>query len=129
MEEFAEYLRRTYGTASGAVSSYKTAIKILDKIFEQHDVLNFAGKSIVSISDMCEINSLYEFVKAEEKKMRAKEESIFRYGKDSQQSYPKKGFCSAAVRSLFNYRESIIQHKATELAQITDSKSKLVKRL
>ena len=129
MEEFAEYLRRTYGTASGTVSSYKTAIKILDNIFEQHDVLNFAGKSIVSISDMCEINSLYEFVKAEEKKMRAKEESIFRYGKDSKQSYPKKGFCSAAVRSLFNYRESIIQHKATELAQITDSKSKLVKRL
>ena len=73
MEEFAEYVRRTYGPASGTVSSYKTAIKILDNIFEQHDVLNFAGKSIVSISDMCEINSLYEFVKAEEKKMRAKE--------------------------------------------------------
>ena len=129
MEDFVKYLQMTYGVASGTANSYKIAIKILDNIFEQYDILNFAGKSIVSITDVCEINSLYEFVKAEEKKMRAKEDSIFKYGKTSQQSYPKKGFCSAAVRSLFNYRESIIQHKASELVQITDSTSNLVKRL
>ena len=129
MEEFAEYLRRTYGPVSGTANSYKMAIKILDNIFEQYDVLNFSGTSIASITDVGAINSLYEFVKAEEKKMRAGDDSIFKYGKTSQQSYPKKGFCSAAVRSLMNYRESIIQQQATTCAKAADSTSQLLKSL
>lgn len=126
MEEFAEYLRRTYGPVSGTANSYKMAIKILDNIFEQYDVLNFSGTSIASITDVGAINSLYEFVKAEEKKMRAGEDSIFKYGKSSQQSYPKKGFCSAAVRSLMNY---IIQQQATTCVKAADSTSQLLKSL
>ena len=129
MEEFAEYLRRTYGPVSGTANSYKMAIKILDNIFEQYDVLNFSGTSIASITDVGAINSLYEFVKAEEKKMRAGDDSILKYGKTSQQSYPKKGFCSAAVRSLMNYRESIIQQQATTCAKAADSTSQLLKSL
>ena len=129
MEEFADYLRLTYGVANGTANSYKMAVRILDNIFEQYDVLNFSGKSIASITDAGKINSLYQFVKAEEKKMRAGEDSIFKFGKPSQQSYPKKGFCSAAVRSLLNFRESIIQQKATEFVQLTDSASQLVNKL
>ena len=109
MEEFAEYLQQTYGVANGTANSYKMAIIILDNIFEQYDVLNFSGKSVASLTDVGEIYSLYEFVKAEEKKMRTGKDSIFKFGKSSQQSYPKKGFCSAAVRSLQNFRESIIR--------------------
>ena len=129
MEEFADYLRLTYGVANGTANSYKMAVRILDNIFEQYDVLNFSGKSIASITDVGEINSLYEFVKAGEKKMRAGEVSIFKFGKPTQQSYPKKGFCSAAVRSLLNFRESIIQQKATEFVQLTESASQLVNKL
>ena len=129
MKDFAEYLRMTYGVSSGSVNSYKMAIRILDNIFEQEDVLNLAGKPIASISDVGEINSLYEFVKAEEKKMRVGEDSIFKFGKPTQQSYPNRGFCSAAVKSLLNYRESIIQKQATEYVQQIDSTSQLVKKL
>lgn len=129
MEEFAEYLQQTYGVANGTANSYKMAIIILDNIFEQYDVLNFSGKSVASLTDVGEICSLYEFVKAEEKKMRIGKDSIFKFGKSSQQSYPKKGFCSAAVRSLQNFRESIIQQKATKYVQSTDSTSQLVNNL
>lgn len=129
MDEFAEYLRMTYGVANGTANSYKMAVRILDNIFEQYDALNFSGNSVTSLTDVGVINSLYEYVKSEEKKMRAGEDSIFKFGKLSQQSYPKKGFCSAAVRSLLNFRESIIQRKATECVQLTDSKSQLVNKL
>ncbi|MGN0213842.1 MAG: HNH endonuclease [Muribaculaceae bacterium] len=129
MEGFNQYLRRTYGVASGTANSYIMAIRILDNIFEQYDVLNFAGNSIVTITDAGVIYSLYEFVKAEEKKMKDRKDSIFKFGKPTQRSYPRGGFCSAAVRSLFNYREAIIQQKATEFVQRTESASKLIKKL
>lgn len=129
MEEFEEYLRLTYGVVNGTANSYKKAIIILDNIFDQYDVMNFSGKSIASITDVGVINSLYEFVKAEEKKMRVGEDCIFKFGKSNQQSYPKKGFCSAAVRSLLNFRESIIQRKATECVKLTDDTSQLVNKL
>lgn len=139
MKEFAEYLRRTYGPVSGTANSYKMAIKILDRLielgkmsvntFDQNDVLNFSGNSIVSITDLAILNSIYDEVKDEEKKMRAGVDSIFEYGKSSQQSYPKKGFCSAAVRSLIKYRESIIDQQAASCAKAADSTSQLLKDL
>ena len=58
MEDFVEYLQMTYGVASGTANSHKIAIKILDNIFDQYDVLNFAGKPIVSITDVCEIPAI-----------------------------------------------------------------------
>lgn len=61
--------------------------------------------------------------------MKTGEDSIFEFGKPTQQSYPRQGFCSAAVRSLFNYREAIIQQKATRCVQLTESNTKLVKEL
>lgn len=129
MEEFAEYLQRIYGVRNGTTKSYLTAIKILDDIFKRYDVLHFEGNSIATIADAGKIHSLYEFVKAEEKKMRDGQDSIFKYGKSSQPSYPKKGFCSAALRSLYNFRESIIQQRAKESVQSTDSASQLMKSL
>ena len=129
MEEFAEYLRMTYGVANGTANSYKMAVRILDNIFKQYYVKGYSGKPIALFTDLGKINSLYEYVKAEEKKIKAGKDSIFKYGKPSQQSYPKKGFCSAAVKSLFNYRESIIQQKARKCVQSIDSTSKLIKEL
>ena len=84
MEEFAEYLQRIFGVRNGTANSYKKAIEILDDIFMQRDVLQLSGKSIATITDVGVINNIYEFVKAEEKKMRAGQDSIFKYGKTSQ---------------------------------------------
>ena len=129
MEEFTEYLQRTYGTVSGTAHSYLSAIKILDNIFAQHNIFNLEGASIATITDAGEVYNLYQFVKDEEKKMKAGEDSIFRFGNPTQQSYPRKGFCSAAVRSLFNFRESIIVREATARLQLTNSTKNLVKQL
>lgn len=129
MEEFTDYLQRTYGNVSGTYHSYIMAIKILDNIFAQHDILQLEGRSIVTINNAVELFNLYTFIKDQEKKLRAGEDSIFRFGRPTQKSYPRKGFCSAAVRSLFNFRESIIQQEATECVQLTGSTKHLVKRL
>lgn len=129
MENFDEYLRNTYTSRSGTAHSYRMGIMILDKIFEQHDILKLEGKSLKSITDAGEIYSIYEFVKGEEKKMRIGEDSIFNYGNSKQTSYPLKGFCSAAVRSLFNYRVALIQEDAITVTKATKSKPKLVKKL
>lgn len=129
MENFFNYLLNTYGTASGTARSYYTGIKILEKIFEKCDPLNLSGKPLVSISDVGEIYSIYEFVKAEEKKIKNGNDSIFKFGNPKQKSYPLKGWCSAAVRSLFNYRESLIEESATEFVKTATTVSNLVKNL
>ena len=129
MEEFFNYLRNTYGATSGTAHSYYMGIKILDKIFEQFDPLNLAGKSLATISDAGEIYSIYEFVKGEEKKMKNGNDSIFTFGSPKQKSYPRKGFCSAAVRSLFNYRVSLIKESATEFVKTATKTSNLVRNL
>ena len=129
MDDFLTYLRQRYGATSGTAHSYYMGIRILDEIFEQCDPLNLAGKSLASISDVGEIYAIYEFVKGEEKKMRSGNDSIFRYGKPNQTSYPEKGFCSAAVRSLFNYRESLIEEDATKLAKAASSTTNLISNL
>ncbi len=129
MEEFAEYLQRIYGVRNGTANSYKKAIEILDDIFKRYDVLHFEGNSIATITDAGTLSNLYEFVKVEEKKMKEGQDSIFKFGKSSQPSYPKKGFCSAAVRSLLKFRESIIQQQAEECVQSTDSATQLMKNL
>lgn len=129
MDKFKEYLKITYGEKNGTANSYFKAIEILDKIFKQYDVFNYNGNSIVNIIDVGELISLYEFVKMEEKKMKDEKDSIFKFGQTKQQSYPRKGFCSAAVRSLINYKELIIQQQATECIKLQDTSSKLVKKL
>ena len=68
MEKFVEYLREIYDSKNGTINSYKKAIEILDDIFKHYDVLNLSHSSIVDIKDVGEIQRLYEFVKAEERK-------------------------------------------------------------
>ena len=126
---FLYYLRDTYGRESGTSNSYYRAIQILDEIFRQHDILNLRGQSLASIIDAGEIFAIYEFVKTEERKMKNGQESIFLYGNPKQRSYPLKGFCSAAVRSLFNYRESQIQKCALDYVRTDVPKSQLIKKL
>ena len=62
MEEFTDYLQRTYGNVSGTYHSYIMAIKILDNIFAQHDILQLEGRSIVTINNAVELFNLYTFI-------------------------------------------------------------------
>lgn len=129
MKSFDEYLNLTYDPRNGTAKSYLRAIRILDDIFSQYDVLKLNGKSLTSITDIGELSSIIEFIKGEERKMKNGIDSIFNYINPNQTSYPKKGWCSAAVKSLFNFRLSIIDDKATEFVKSAKSKSELMKSL
>lgn len=101
---FEDYTYFAYGRETGAANSYIRAIQILDNIFAQKDVFQLQGKSLTEIDDEYLLNRITEFVASEEKKFRTNGESIFQYGQPTQKSYPRGGFCSAAMRHLQRYQ-------------------------
>ena len=101
---FEEYTFFSYGHETGTAKSYITAIHILDRRFARKDVFNLQSKSLTEIDDEYLLQRISDFVVAEEKKFKYGEDSIFKYGWDTQQSYPRKGFCSAAMKHLQRYQ-------------------------
>lgn len=101
---FEEYTYFSYGHETGTAKSYITAIRILDRLFARKDVFNLRGKSLTEIDDEFLLHQITDFVVAEEKKFKSGEDSIFKYGLDTQQSYPRGGFCSAAMKHLQRYQ-------------------------
>lgn len=101
---FEDYTYFAYGHETGTANSYIMAIRILDRIFIIKDVFNLQGKSLTEVDDEYLLHQITVFVVSEEKKFRAGEESIFKYGLDTQKSYPRGGFCSAAMKHLQRYQ-------------------------
>ena len=101
---FQEYTYFAYGRKTGTANSYISAIRILDNIFKIHDVFALQGKSLTEIDNEYLLQRITDFIVTEEKKFRTGEDSIFQYGLDSQKSYPRKGFCSAAMKHLQRYQ-------------------------
>lgn len=90
---------------SRKASSYVMALQILDSVFQQAGHQAFPFRSLYDIDDIGQLERIRLFVKAEEKKARDDQPSIFDYGNQGQTSYWKKGFCSAAILSLIGYAE------------------------
>ena len=101
---FEEYTYFVYGRKTGTANSYIMAIRILDRIFAIKDVFNLQGKSLTEVDDEHLLNQITEFVATEEKKYKVGADSIFQYGLDTQKSYPRGGFCSAAMKHLQRYQ-------------------------
>lgn len=101
---FEEYTYFAYGRKNGTSNSYIAAIHILDRIFSITDLFMLQGKHLTDIDDAYLLQKIADYVAAEEKKFKAGEESIFDNGRPYQTSYPKKGFCSAAMRHLQRYQ-------------------------
>lgn len=101
---FEDYTYFAYGHQTGTANSYIMAIRILDRIFAQRDVFHLQGKSLTEVDDAVLLHRITEFVAAEEKKYKSGAESIFQYGQDTQKSYPRGGFCSAAMKHLERYQ-------------------------
>ena len=89
---FEEYTYFSYGHETGTAKSYITAIRILDRLFVRKDVFDLRGKLLTEIDDENLLQRISDFVVAEEKNFKLGEDSIFKYGLDTQQSYPRKGF-------------------------------------
>lgn len=101
---FEDYTYFSYGRETGTASSYIMAIHILDRLFTQKDVFNLKGKSLTIVDNESLLQRITEFVISEEKKYKSGQESIFEYGLDNQTSYPRHGFCSAAMKHLQRYQ-------------------------
>lgn len=101
---FEDYTYFSYGHKTGTANSYIMAIHILDRIFAIKDVFHLQGKTLTEIDDEYLLHRITEFVAAEEKKFKSGEDSIFQYGLDTQKSYPRSGFCSAAMKHLQRYQ-------------------------
>lgn len=101
---FEDYTYFAYGHKTGTANSYINAIHILDRIFERKDVFNLKGRSLSEIDDEHLLQQITDYVVSEEKKFKSGEDSIFKYGMDTQKSYPRGGFCSAAMKHLQRYQ-------------------------
>ena len=115
---FEDYTYIAYGRENGTANSYIMAIRILDRLFAMNDVFHLRGKSLTEVDDEYLLHQITDFVVTEERKFRSGEESIFEYGLDTQKSYPRGGFCSAAMRHLQRYQASKPQE--IEANAITD---------
>lgn len=100
---FIDYLYAVYERKNGTANSYIMAIHIIDDLFLRNDVFALNGKSITSIDNMSLLKRIAEFVCSEQKKYQKGSQSFFDNINDHQSSYPRKGFCSAAIRQLLNY--------------------------
>lgn len=100
---FEEYLFSVYGYKNGTAKSYITAIHIIDEMFLYEDVFDLKGKSITSITDYSLLKHIADFVCSQQSLFRKGENSIFHNISSNQNSYPEKGFCSAAIKQLLKY--------------------------
>lgn len=117
---FVDYLNTTFQSRkSGAKASYLKAIQILDDIFSVNDVFNLNNVPLSEIRDPYLIENIVEFVADEEDKFRRSQKSIFDLGKPTQTSYPRKRFCTAAIRQLAEFIRNVCVSDATRFA--TDS--------
>ena len=116
IQSFRDYLHSAYPVKnSGTANSYLNAIRILDEILRQENKFHLDNKSLCEIKDPILIERIIEYVADEEGKFRNGNESIFDKGKPTQTSYPRKRFCTAAIRKLGEFINHICAEEASEL--------------
>ncbi len=114
---FEDYLFAVYGRKSGTAKSYITAIQIIDEMFSYKDLFGLNKKSVSSIEDIDLLERIAEFVYTQQLLYKKEQESFFQNINSKQSSYPGKGFCSAAIRQLFNYRSGLKLKEAEEVVK------------
>ena len=102
---FFEYNINLSPENSGKADSYTRAIDILDEVLVHQSVIDLRGQSLFDISDVSVIENVLRVVKDEVAKMKNDQDSIFDYGRPNQRSYPLRGFCTAALKSLIEYAQ------------------------
>lgn len=129
-QTFRDYLYSSYFKKnSGTASSYLKAIQIIDQLFQKKDPFNLQNKSLTEINDPYLIARIIEYIALEEDKFRNKTESIFDLGKPTQTSYPKKRFCTAAIRRLGEFINRGCVVEATDMMQKEHNGLKLSRNL
>lgn len=114
---FQDYVRSKYPEGSGTVYSYIKALQILDDIFRRANLSDMIGGgnnlSLSQIKDPVRVAEIIRFVAQEEDKFRHGQSSIFDYVNPNQTSYPRNRFCTAAIRQLGKYVDSVCAQEAS----------------
>ena len=118
---FEDYTYLTYGRETGTANSYLMAIRIIERLFSIEDVFGLNGKKLTELDDIHLLQKITEFVVNEEKNFKSNDKGIFKYGLKKQSSYPRGGFCSAAMKHLQRYRAYDL--KEIEADKITEQSS------
>ena len=125
---FIDFNTRLSPENSGKADSYARAIQILDEVLPYQSVIDLHGRSLYDVCDLAVLEKVWEVVKDEVKKMKNGQPNIFDYGQPTQKSYPRGGFCTAAVSSLMDHTQyegaEMIVRKETNPHTIS---SKLIK--
>ncbi len=100
---FEDFLFAVYGHKNGTANSYLKAIQIIDELFRNNDVFGLNGKSVVDIEDLDLLDSITDFIYREQLSYKKGDPSFFSHVSSKQSSYPRKGFCSAAIGKLLEY--------------------------
>lgn len=115
---FEDYLRSKYTSRSGVISSYLNAIQIIDELFHDNDVLGLNGQPISEIRNPLFTNRIIDFIIDEENKYKHNTPSFFDAVRPGQKSYPRGGFCRAAIKQLGEY---VNKKCLSEVIQLTRS--------
>lgn len=127
---FEDYIKIMYNHKSGTASSYIQAIRIIDDMFMHSDVFALNGKSITCIKDNVLLCQIVDFICEQQSLYKKGEDSFFRSINSTQSSYPRKGFCAAAIRQLLKYQAyDLKEDQAWSIVQETVDAKKISKEL
>ncbi|MBQ0161350.1 MAG: HNH endonuclease [Bacteroidales bacterium] len=127
---FEDYVFTVFGHKAGTAKSYITAIRIIDKMLAYDDVFGLGGTSITCVNNPELLNRIVSFVCEQQTLYINGEPSIFRNIDPGQVSYPKKRFCSAAVKQLLHYQAfELREAKADALVTTASAGSKVSSKL
>lgn len=113
---FSDYLYSAYPNKnSGTPSSYLKAIEIIDELLQKENQFNWGNQPLLEIRDPYLIARIIDYIAAEEDKFRNGTESIFDFGKPTQTSYPRKRFCTAAIRRFGEFVQRACAAEASEI--------------
>lgn len=125
---FEEYLYTIFGRTNGTAYSYITAIRIIDEIFSHKVITNLHGVSIIEINNGEQLSEIADLIIKEQAKFINGDASLFDSVNPSQRSYPKKRFCSAAIRQLLKYYEYDAQERKASKMMLGNKKGISVSR-
>lgn len=111
---FSEYVNAVYESKNGTANSYIAAIHIIDKMLAFDDIFGLKGKSITCIDDTELLLRIADFVCKQQSLYKKGKDSIFRNIDAKQVSYPRSGFCSAAIKQLLAYNKYDISEKEVD---------------
>ena len=115
-QSFSEYLKTQYTSPrSGTISSYLKAINILNELFRKNDIFNLHNTSITEIRDPLLLDSIINFVIDEEDKYKRGVFSFFDSVQTGQTSYPRGGFCRAAIKQLGEFVKRLCHQEVLQL--------------